>query len=72
LKGKEDKEGKKIMFKLSKESLEKEKKRKIIEVCSEMIKIELRSLEEERKKGREELKVLKERIKENTRKGWVK
>jgi len=60
------------MFKLSEESLEKEEKRRITEVCSEMIEIELRALEEEKKKGREELRGLKERIKEHEERIKVK
>jgi len=62
LEGKEGKEGKKVMFKLSEESLEKEEKRRITEDCSEIIEIELRVLEEERKKRREELRGLKDRM----------
>jgi len=69
LKGKEGKEGKRIMFRfrLSVESVEKEKreKRRITEVCRDMIGLELRALKEERKKEREELRGLKERIKEH-------
>jgi len=57
--------GKKIMFKLSEERSEKEEKRRITEVCKEIMGTELRGLEEERKNVREELRRLKEKIKKN-------
>jgi len=60
--------GKKVKFMLSEERLEKEEKRKISEVCSEIIGVELNELEEERKNVKEELRGLKEK---NTRRGWV-
>jgi len=62
LEGKEG--GKKIMFKLSEERLEKEEKRRITEVCKEILGTELRGLEEERKYVREEMRDLKEKIEE--------
>jgi len=52
------------MFKLSEESLEKEEKRRVTEICREIIGIELKELEEERRSVKEKLKRLKERIKE--------
>jgi len=42
----EDKEGKRVMFRLSEESIEKEEKKRITEVCKDIIGIELRALEE--------------------------
>jgi len=65
LEGKEGKEGKKVKFRLSEESMEKEEKRKIVEVCKDIIEIELRTLVEERKKEEGALRELKERIKEH-------
>jgi len=53
------------MFRLSKESLEKEEKKRIAEVCKNIIGVELRALKEERKREREKLRGLKERIKEH-------
>jgi len=48
---------------LSEKRLEKEEKRKISEVCREIIGIELNELEEERKNVKEEWRSLKEKIK---------
>jgi len=56
--------GKKVMLRLSEERLEKEEKRRVTEVCNEIIGIELRELEEERKNVKEELRGSKERVKE--------
>jgi len=62
----EEKEGgKRVKFMLSEERLEKEEKRKIAEVCNEVIGIELNKLEEEKKNVKEELRSLKEMIKAN-------
>jgi len=63
LEGKEG--GKKITFKLSEEKLKKEKKKRPSEVCSEIISIELKELEEEKKNVKEELRGLKEKINEH-------
>jgi len=63
--GKEGKEGKKVKFRLSEEKMEKEEKRKIAEVCKDIIEIEVRALIEARKKEEGEWRELKERIKEH-------
>jgi len=50
------------MFKFNEESLEKEEKRRVTEICREIIEIELKDLEEERRIIKEELKGLREKI----------
>jgi len=60
--GKEGKEGKKVTFKLSEENMDKEEKKRISEICKKIVGVELGVLEEERKKEREELRGLKERM----------
>jgi len=61
----ENKEGgKKVVFKLSEERLEKEEKARVIEICNEVIVRELKGWEEEKRKIREEIHSMKERIRE--------
>jgi len=61
----EGKEGsKKVSFKLSEEKLEKEEKKRISEICSEIVGIEIKNLEEERKNIKDELRGFKEKIKD--------
>jgi len=66
-KGKE--EGKKVIFKLSEEKLEKEEKIRVINVCNEIIEKELKELKEKKRNIREELRGLKKRIKERGENG---
>jgi len=56
--------GKKVVFKLSEERLEKEEKERLTEICNEVIVRELKGWEEEKRKIREEIHSMKERIRE--------
>jgi len=47
---------KKVMFRLSEESLEKEERKRIREICKDMLDDELKGLEEGRKTVMEEIK----------------
>jgi len=55
--------GKKVIFQLSEERLEKEEKKRVTEICKEIIGSELNRWEEKRRNVNEAIKELKERIK---------
>jgi len=52
--------GKKVVFRLSEEKLEKKKRMRVTEICNEIIGKEIKGLEEERRIVKKELRIKRE------------